>query len=209
MTFEVEDLEATLAELRARGVNFERFEMPGFDARGDTIAAPDHYPSKGTGELGTFFHDSEGNLIGIAPAGARRSPVMSYVALARIDILEGRSREEKREIVDAVRGALSEALQAPRDDPTVRLAEHPGEHFSLPYPDRHSDRFTLVEATMFAGRSTDAKRRLYRAIAGRRSAAGVRSADVLIVLNESPTENWAIDGATPASEADVGFEIDI
>jgi hypothetical protein len=24
------------------------------------------YPSKGTGELGTFFYDSEGNLIGIA-----------------------------------------------------------------------------------------------------------------------------------------------
>ena len=40
--------------------------MPGFDARGDTIAAPDNYPSKGTGELGAFFFDSEGNLIGIA-----------------------------------------------------------------------------------------------------------------------------------------------
>jgi hypothetical protein len=40
--------------------------MPGFEGRGDTIAAPDNYPSKGTGELGTFFYDSEGNLIGIA-----------------------------------------------------------------------------------------------------------------------------------------------
>jgi catechol 2,3-dioxygenase-like lactoylglutathione lyase family enzyme len=66
MAFEVEDLEATLADLRARGVTFERFEMPGFDLRGDAIVAPDNYPSKGTGELGTFFYDSEGNLIGIA-----------------------------------------------------------------------------------------------------------------------------------------------
>ncbi len=66
MAFEVKDLKATLDELRARGVTFERFEMPGFDASGDTIAAPDNYPSKGTGELGTFFYDSEGNLIGIA-----------------------------------------------------------------------------------------------------------------------------------------------
>jgi catechol 2,3-dioxygenase-like lactoylglutathione lyase family enzyme len=71
MAFEVEDLEATLVDLRARGVRFERFEMPGFDVRGDTIAAPDNYPSKGTGELGTFFYDSEGNLIGLAqPVGA-------------------------------------------------------------------------------------------------------------------------------------------
>jgi catechol 2,3-dioxygenase-like lactoylglutathione lyase family enzyme len=66
MAFEVENLEATLADLRARGVTFARFEMPGFDTHDDTIAAPDNYPSKGTGELGTFFYDSEGNLIGIA-----------------------------------------------------------------------------------------------------------------------------------------------
>src|SRR5689334_16323833 len=64
--FEVEDLEATLADLRARGVVFERFDMPGFGASSDTIAAPDNYPSKGTGELGAFLYDSEGNLIGIA-----------------------------------------------------------------------------------------------------------------------------------------------
>ena len=66
MAFEVEDLEATLADLRARGVTFERFDMPGFGASGETISAPDNYPSKGSGELGTFFYDSEGNLIGIA-----------------------------------------------------------------------------------------------------------------------------------------------
>jgi catechol 2,3-dioxygenase-like lactoylglutathione lyase family enzyme len=66
MAFEVENLEATLAALRGRGVIFERFEMPGFDVRGDMIVAPDNYASKGTGELGTFFYDSEGNLIGIA-----------------------------------------------------------------------------------------------------------------------------------------------
>jgi catechol 2,3-dioxygenase-like lactoylglutathione lyase family enzyme len=66
MAFEVDSLEATMAGLRARGVTFERFEMPGFDARGDTITAPNNYPSKGTSELGTFFYDSEGNLIGIA-----------------------------------------------------------------------------------------------------------------------------------------------
>lgn len=44
--------------------------MPGFDARGDAIVAPDNYPSKGAGELGTFY-DSEGNLIGIGPWSPR------------------------------------------------------------------------------------------------------------------------------------------
>jgi catechol 2,3-dioxygenase-like lactoylglutathione lyase family enzyme len=68
MAFEVENLEATLSDLRARGVSFEVFEMAGFEARGETVSAPDNYPSKGTGELGAFFYDSEGNLIGIAQA---------------------------------------------------------------------------------------------------------------------------------------------
>ena len=49
MAFEVKNLEATLADLRDRGVTFERFEMSGFDVSGDTIAAPDNYSSKGTG----------------------------------------------------------------------------------------------------------------------------------------------------------------
>jgi phenylpyruvate tautomerase PptA (4-oxalocrotonate tautomerase family) len=62
------------------------------------------------------------------------------MALARIEIIEGRTGEEKRGMVDAVRAALSEALQAPDDDPAVRLTEYPREQFSLPYPDRHSDR---------------------------------------------------------------------
>ena len=73
MAFEVENLETTLADLRARGVTFERYEMSGFDVRGDAIAAHDNYPSKGTGELGTFFYDGEGNLIGIAPSRSARA----------------------------------------------------------------------------------------------------------------------------------------
>jgi hypothetical protein len=44
--------------------------MPGFDVTDHIVAAPDNYPSKGTGERGTFFFDSEGNLLGMAQATA-------------------------------------------------------------------------------------------------------------------------------------------
>jgi phenylpyruvate tautomerase PptA (4-oxalocrotonate tautomerase family) len=131
------------------------------------------------------------------------------MALARIEILEGRTSEEKRSLLEAVRGALSEALQAPRDDPTVRLAEYPREHFLPPHPALHTDRYMLVEVTMFAGRSMDRKRRLYGAIVERLAALGVPSNDVLIVLHEPPMENWALNGGIPASEVDVGFKVEI
>jgi phenylpyruvate tautomerase PptA (4-oxalocrotonate tautomerase family) len=130
------------------------------------------------------------------------------MALARIEILEGRTRGEKEALMEAVRIALSEALQTPEDDPSVRLSEYPREQFSVPYPDRCSDRFTLVEVTMFAGRSMDAKRRLYETIVRRLVALNVPALDVLIVLHEPPMENWAVNGGTPASEVDVGFAVD-
>jgi catechol 2,3-dioxygenase-like lactoylglutathione lyase family enzyme len=68
MGFEVEDIDEAVAELRARGLEFATFEMPGFEAADEIVVAPDNYPSKGTGERGTFFFDSEGNLIGLAQA---------------------------------------------------------------------------------------------------------------------------------------------
>ena len=112
-------------------------------------------------------------------------------------------------MVDAVRGALSEALRAPDDDPAVRLTEYPREQFSLPYPDRHSDHYTLVEVTMFQGRSMDTKRRLYETIVRGLGFFGVPANDVVIVLHEPAMENWGVDGGTPASEVEVGFKVDI
>ena len=59
----VSDLAATMAELRARGLEFLHFEGL-TDA--DGIAHVDgNYPSRGSGELGAWFEDSEGNLLSI------------------------------------------------------------------------------------------------------------------------------------------------
>jgi phenylpyruvate tautomerase PptA (4-oxalocrotonate tautomerase family) len=131
------------------------------------------------------------------------------VALARIEILTGRTAAYRREMVQAVRSALSESLQAPREDPLVRLVEYAANEFSLPYPDRHSERFTLIEVTMFAGRSMNTKRRLYEAIVQRLSGLGVPEQDILIVIHEPAMHNWGVDGGLPASEVELGFKVDI
>jgi hypothetical protein len=65
-------------------------------------------------------------------------------------------------VINAVQSALREALQLPEWDRTVRLIEHQPSHFACP-PGK-GPRYTLVEVTMFAGRSMDAKRSLYKAI---------------------------------------------
>jgi catechol 2,3-dioxygenase-like lactoylglutathione lyase family enzyme len=68
MAFEVEDIDAAVADLRSRGVEFEAFDIAGFEVEDDIVVVPGNYPSKGRGERGAFFRDSEGNLLGIAQA---------------------------------------------------------------------------------------------------------------------------------------------
>jgi catechol 2,3-dioxygenase-like lactoylglutathione lyase family enzyme len=66
MGFEVEDIEAAVAELRDRGVVFEEYDMPGLRTVGGIADIEGNYPSKGaTGERGAWFRDSEGNMLGV------------------------------------------------------------------------------------------------------------------------------------------------
>jgi catechol 2,3-dioxygenase-like lactoylglutathione lyase family enzyme len=66
MGFEVDDLEATVAELRARGVVFEDVDLPGLATVDGIAEVAGNYPSKGgIGEHAAWFRDSEGNMLGI------------------------------------------------------------------------------------------------------------------------------------------------
>jgi catechol 2,3-dioxygenase-like lactoylglutathione lyase family enzyme len=65
MSWEVEDIEATVRDLRARGVEFEEYDVPGLRTVDGIADIEGNYPSKGTGERGAWFRDSEGNVLGI------------------------------------------------------------------------------------------------------------------------------------------------
>jgi catechol 2,3-dioxygenase-like lactoylglutathione lyase family enzyme len=66
MGWEVDDIEATVAELRRRGVVFEEVDVPGLRTVDGIAEVAGNYPSKGAvGERAAWFRDSEGNLLGI------------------------------------------------------------------------------------------------------------------------------------------------
>ncbi len=54
--WEVNDIEAEVAELKGRGVVFEKYDLPGTDANGITTAG---------GARAAWFKDSEGNILAI------------------------------------------------------------------------------------------------------------------------------------------------
>jgi catechol 2,3-dioxygenase-like lactoylglutathione lyase family enzyme len=65
MAFTVNDIDAVVAELRARGVVFEEVDVPGLKTVNGIAEVSGNYPSAGSGERGAWFRDSEGNLIGL------------------------------------------------------------------------------------------------------------------------------------------------
>jgi catechol 2,3-dioxygenase-like lactoylglutathione lyase family enzyme len=66
MGWEVDDLDATVAALRARGVVFEEYDLPGIRTVKGIARVEGNYPSRGgVGERAVWFKDSEGNLLGI------------------------------------------------------------------------------------------------------------------------------------------------
>lgn len=69
MGWEVDDLEATVRELRGRGVAFEEYDLPGLATLNGIAEIAGNYPSKGgIGERAVWFRDSEGNMLGIGQA---------------------------------------------------------------------------------------------------------------------------------------------
>jgi catechol 2,3-dioxygenase-like lactoylglutathione lyase family enzyme len=66
MGWDVDDIEATVAELRDRGVVFEEVDAPGLKTVDGIADVAGNYPSKGgKGERAAWFRDSEGNMLGI------------------------------------------------------------------------------------------------------------------------------------------------
>jgi catechol 2,3-dioxygenase-like lactoylglutathione lyase family enzyme len=65
MAWTVDDVDATVAELRSRGVVFEDVDLPGLQTIDGIAEIEGNYPSKGSGERGAWFRDSEGNMLGI------------------------------------------------------------------------------------------------------------------------------------------------
>jgi catechol 2,3-dioxygenase-like lactoylglutathione lyase family enzyme len=73
MGFEVDDLTATVAALKERGVEFEEVDIPGLETVDGIAEVEGNYPSKGgIGELAAWFRDLDGNMLGLGQPLSRR-----------------------------------------------------------------------------------------------------------------------------------------
>jgi phenylpyruvate tautomerase PptA (4-oxalocrotonate tautomerase family) len=113
------------------------------------------------------------------------------------------------DIIEAVHGALREAFKIPATDRCVRLVVHEPHRFECP-PDRERpELYTHVSLDVFAGRTLEAKRSLYRAIVENLESLGIPRDHVKILLREIPREDWGIRGGQAGSDIDLGFDVEV
>jgi 4-oxalocrotonate tautomerase family enzyme len=108
---------------------------------------------------------------------------------------------------DAIHGAIVEALDYP---PEKRFQRFIGlESSDFIYPEDRGPNYTIIEISMFEGRSGAAKRTLISELFARiESAAGISPHSIEITITETPKVNWGIRGRNAADLA-LDYEVEV
>lgn len=108
---------------------------------------------------------------------------------------------------DTIHACVIEALQYPPDKRFHRFL--PLEPADFIYPADRSDQYTIIEISMFEGRSDEAKKQLIRLLFARLQAdVGIAPQDVEITIFETPRQNWGIRGQ-PGDELGLTYRVDV
>lgn len=113
----------------------------------------------------------------------------------------------KQQLSDAIHSCVVEAFQYPQDKRFHRFILLDKDDFY--YPSDRSEAYTIIEISMFAGRSTQAKKKLMRLIFNRiEREFGISPQDVELTIFETPRENWGIRGL-PGDELSLNYKVDV
>ena len=117
--------------------------------------------------------------------------------MAQVKIYGGREhlRLVREALSAAIHECLVEALQLPDEKRFQRFLPMDDEDFLHP----RGPAYTVIEISMFEGRTTDTKRALITALYKRWQALGENPEDLEITIFETPRGNWGIRGV-PADE---------
>ena len=113
----------------------------------------------------------------------------------------------KVQLSDVVHGCVVDALQFPKDKRAHRF--FPLEKEDFYYPDGRTDAYTIIEITMIAGRTVEAKKKLIRLLFERvETEIGITPNDLEICIIESPAHNWGFRGMH-GDEIKLNYRIDV
>lgn len=113
----------------------------------------------------------------------------------------------KARLSDAIHSCVVDALSYPQDKRAHRFFPLFREDFYAPAG--RTDRYTIIEISMFEGRSVEAKKRLIRLLFARlQSECGIEPMDVEVTIFETPKHNWGFRGA-PGDEHTLDYRVEV
>lgn len=112
----------------------------------------------------------------------------------------------QRQFSDLIHSCLVDSLELPDHKRFQRFILLPEEDFL--YPSDRSERYTIIEISMFEGRSVEAKKKLIRLIFERSLTLGFDVNDIEITIFETPKHHWGIRGL-PGDELNLNYKVDI
>ena len=128
--------------------------------------------------------------------------------IVRIEIYKGFDSGHRKKVLDGVHQALVDSFKILDSDRNQLIYEF--DYDSFERSANKSRLFTIIEITVFKGRSREAKRMLYQKIVENlKTSPGIEPKDILITLNEPDLVNWGVNGGKCADETDLGFKIDV
>lgn len=108
---------------------------------------------------------------------------------------------------DTIHSCVVDALHYPIDKRAHRFFLLDKEDFY--YPAGRSDKYTIIEFSMFAGRSVETKKHLMRLLFDRVAAThDISPQDLEITIFETPKHNWGFRGL-PGDEHDLNYRVEI
>ena len=129
--------------------------------------------------------------------------------MAQVKIFGLRSslEQNKTKISDAIHEAVMSALKYPPEKKFHRF--FPMEADDFLYPSDRSENYTIIEISMFEGRSIEAKKNLTKQIFENiGSLVSISNEDIEITIFETPKENWGIRGM-PGDELALSYKVDV
>jgi len=109
------------------------------------------------------------------------------------------------ELMNTVAETVVTTLALASDDQSVSFTSFEPEMFRMKPP-----YCLFIEILLFAGRSSDTKKRLYRSIVEAiERKHGIAADRIMIVMNEQPRENWGLRGGKSADEINFEYKITI
>lgn len=113
----------------------------------------------------------------------------------------------KRKLSDVIHACVVEAFAYPQDKRAHRFFPLDAEDFF--YPAGRSERYTIIEISMFEGRSVGAKKQLMRLLFTKaEQELGISPNDIELTISETPKHNWAFRGL-PGDEHVLGYKVDV